>query len=111
MAWKTVNEKSMGRPMRKASAAMAQTALTGVPVHQLMAAHTLYSGTPPSRLKLHSTLLARAWGHHPRGRHPAGENLGQGDSTPVTHACSCRVHAGACAHAGITPEKAWLAVR
>ena len=60
MASKTVKEKSMGRPIRNASAAMAQTALTGVPVHQLIAAHTLYSGTPPSRLKLHST-LCMAW--------------------------------------------------
>jgi hypothetical protein len=41
MAWNTVKEKSMGRPIRKASAAIAQTALTGVPVQQLMAAHTL----------------------------------------------------------------------
>lgn len=37
---------------------MAQTALVGVPVRGLTLAHTRYSGTPPSRLKLHSILTA-----------------------------------------------------
>lgn len=56
MAWKAVIEKSMGRPIRKASAVMAQTAFVGVRVRRFTAAHTLYKGTPPSRENDHSIL-------------------------------------------------------
>ncbi len=56
MAEKTESEKSMGRPTKKARAVMAHTALVGVRVRRFTAAHTLYSGTPPSREKDHSIL-------------------------------------------------------
>ena len=57
MAWNAATDQSMGRPSRNASAVMAQTALVGVCVRGFSCAHTLCSGTPPSREKLHSILL------------------------------------------------------
>ncbi len=56
MAWNAVRDQSMGRPSRNASAVIAHTAFVGVCVRLLMRAHTLYSGTPPSREKAHSIL-------------------------------------------------------
>ena len=55
-ALKTDREKSMGRPSRNASAAMAQTAFTGVPVIGFSADHTPCKGTPRSRANDHSIL-------------------------------------------------------
>ena len=46
----------MGRPNRNASADMAQTAFTGVPVQPCTADQTRERGTPPSRANAHSIL-------------------------------------------------------
>ena len=46
----------MGRPSRNASAAIAHTAFTGVPVHALSRHHTRCKGTPPSRANANSML-------------------------------------------------------
>ena len=56
MAWNATLDQIMGRPSRNASAVIAQTALLGAWVRGLRDAQTLYSGTPPSREKLHSIL-------------------------------------------------------
>ena len=63
-ALNTDREKSMGRPSRNASAAMAHTAFTGVPVTGFSADHTPCKGTPRSRANDHS-ILNRQYAQQP----------------------------------------------
>ena len=81
MAWNAAKDQSMGRPSRNASAVMAQTAFVGVSVRRFTRAHTLYSGTPPSRRS--STAFCAQWRHQARrqqmlrGRHMLMAQTGQ----------------------------------